>query len=120
MPIPVPVKIGLVLAALLGAGDVATPLLTDGEHPPMAVAVIAAVLGLVTLAAIVPAWRGNRAATALVAGTRLVSALGAVPAFFASDVPGPAVAAAGALVVVTLAVVALLLPGLRSRRAAVA
>jgi hypothetical protein len=111
------VKIGLILAGLLGVADLATPFATDGEHPPMVVALIAAALGLATLAALVPAWRGSRAAAGIVAGTRLVSAVGALPAFFVSDAPAAAVAAAGIGVALTLLAVALLVPALRPARA---
>lgn len=107
------IKFGLVLAGLLGAADLAVPFATDGESPPMLVALIAAALGVATLAALVPAWRGARAAIGIVVGTRLASALSAVPAFFASDVPAAAVVAAGVIVVVTLVSVALLAPALR-------
>lgn len=54
--------IGLTLLAVLSALDLLTPLLTDGQHPPMAVAVGAAVLGLVSLFLVDVAWRGSRRA----------------------------------------------------------
>jgi hypothetical protein len=112
-----PTKTGLVLAAVLSLGDVATPVLSDGEHPPMSIALLAAALGLATLAALVPAWRGSPAARWAVIATRVVSMLGAVPAFFVSDVPAGAVAGAGIGVVLTLLCVALIAPGLRARPA---
>jgi hypothetical protein len=104
---------GLVIAGLLGLGDLITPLTTDGETPPMAVALIGAVLGLITVAALVPAWRGSRAAVTTIIVTRLLSAVTALPAFFVDDVPGFAVAAAATGIVVTLATVALLAVRLR-------
>ena len=104
---------GLVIAGLLGLGDLVTLLATDGETPPMAVALICAALGLLSVAALVPAWRGSRAAVTTIIVTRLLSAMAALPAFFVDDVPGVAMAAAGTGIVITLAAVALLATRLR-------
>lgn len=52
--------------------------------------------------------------------TRLISVSGAVPAFFVSGVPAPAVALAGTGVVLTLACLVLVVPELLVRRVAVA
>jgi len=93
---------GLVLAGLLGLADLATPLVTDGEHPPVVIALLAAALGLATLVAAVGAWRGSRVAAWVVVATRLVSAVIALPAFVVPDVPAPVVLAAGAGVAATL------------------
>jgi hypothetical protein len=93
---------GLVLAGVLAAADLATPLVTDGEHPPIVIALLAAALGLATLVALVPAWRGSRGAGWVVVATRLVSAVTALPAFVVPEVPAAAVLAAGAGVAVTL------------------
>lgn len=46
-------RAGLVLLGLLSAIDLFLPLLTDGETPPMGVALVAAALGLASLALIV-------------------------------------------------------------------
>jgi hypothetical protein len=51
---------GLVIAGLLALADVTTPLTSDGEHPPMVIGVACAVLGLISIAGIVGAWRGSR------------------------------------------------------------
>jgi hypothetical protein len=110
-------KIGLGLAGLLALGDVALPLISDGEFPPMAVALIALAFGVATLAALVPAWRGSRVAGWTVVVTRLISMTGALPAFFVSDVPVPAVALAGTGVLLTLACAVLFVPELLTRRA---
>ncbi len=112
--------VGLVLAGLLGLGDIATLPFGDGEHPPLVVAVAGAVLGLVTLAGVVAGWRGSRGGIVAVIVTRLLSALTAVPAFFVEGVPAPAVGAAAFGVAVTLLSVALVAPALRSRVPAVA
>ncbi len=110
----VPLIIGLVLAGLFALMDVIPLPAGDGEHPPVAVVIAGAVLGLITLVGIVPAWRGSRAGVVAVIVTRLLSALTAVPAFFVEGVPGPAVGAAAAGIVLTLVCVALLAPALRS------
>jgi hypothetical protein len=103
---------GLVLAGLLGLADLATPLVTDGEHPPMAIAVIGAGLGLATLVAAVAAWRGSRGAAWVVIATRLVSAVTALPAFVVPDVPAPAVLAAAVGVAVTVLAAGLIVAAL--------
>jgi hypothetical protein len=107
---------GLVLAALLGAADLATPFVTDGEHPPIVIALLAAALGLATLVALVPAWRGGRGAGWVVLATRLVSAVTALPAFVVPGVPAPAVLAAGVGVAVTLLAAGLIVAALVGRR----
>jgi hypothetical protein len=104
--------VGLVLAGLLAAADLATPLVSDGEHPPMVIAYLGAALGLATLVAAVPAWRGSRGAGWVVIATRLVSALTALPAFVIPDVPAEAVLAAGIGVAATLVAVGLIVPAL--------
>jgi hypothetical protein len=106
---------GLVIAALLAVGDITTPLTSDGEHPPMAVGVVAAVLGLITAVGIVQAWRGRggRGWISAVIVTRLLSAMTAVPAFFACGVPAGAQIVAALGIAVTLVCVALLATRLR-------
>lgn len=104
-------KFGLVLLGLLALADVATPLITDGEHPPMSIAIGSAVVGLISLVLVGFAWRGRRWALAPLITLRLASALLAVPAFFAADVPAAAVVAAGVGVAATVVgVIAVLLP----------
>ncbi|GAA3126384.1 hypothetical protein JOF29_002591 [Kribbella aluminosa] len=104
-------RFGLVLLGLLALADLASPLMTDGEHPPMSIAIGSAVIGLISLALVGLAWRGKRWALAPLITLRLASALLAVPAFFASGVPAVAVAAAGIGVAATVVgVIAVLLP----------
>ncbi len=83
-------KVGLSLAALLGIADLPSVLMPtpDGEvGPPYAILVLGSICGLVTLVAVVIAWRNaNRGAIRVAAGARIVSLLGALPAFFV-DVP---------------------------------
>lgn len=104
-------RFGLALLGLLALLDLATPLLTDGDHPPMSIAIGSAVVGLISLVLVGFAWRGRRWALAPLITLRLASALLAVPAFFASDVPTAAVIAAGFGVGATVVgVIAVLLP----------
>ncbi len=121
MPLTLRNKIGLVLAGLLAASDVLSILAPtpDGEEgPPFAVLVLATVLGVVTLAAIVPAWRtGNRTALRVVAGTRILSALVSVPAFFVDIPPGLRALAAAGFALTVICVVLVLAP--TNRRALV-
>ncbi len=112
-------RTGLVIAAVLGVADIATLGGAGSEDgPPLPVTVAAAVLGLITLVAVAYGWRGRRAAVGTVVAARVLSAIGAVPAFFAEDVPAPFVVAAAVLVVLTVAAVALLIPPLRRQPAA--
>lgn len=106
-------KVGLALAALLAVNDVAglvTYQASAGEvGPPLGVLILDAVLGVVTLVFVVVGWRTrNRGAVRIAAGSRILSALTVVPAFFAG--PPPAIVAFGALMVlVTVVAVALML-----------
>lgn len=111
-------KVGLVLAGLLGLVDVSSPLFPTppGEvGPPFAILVLDAILGIVTLVAVVVAWRTRRRALVrLAAGARILSMITALPAFFAG-VPAFLVAVVSLFVVLTVAtVVLMLLPPRRS------
>jgi hypothetical protein len=94
-------RAGLIVFGLLSVADLATPLATDGEHPPMSIALISAVLGLISLVLVVLAWRGQRRAVVPLIVLRLLSAASALPAFFVGDVPAAAIVAAGMAVVLT-------------------
>lgn len=94
-------RAGLIVLGVLAVGDLSAPLLTDGEHPPMAIALVAAAIGLVSLALVAAAWRGARRAVVPLVVLRVLSALSAVPAFFEAGVPAAAKAAAVALLVLT-------------------
>lgn len=104
---------GLVLATLFGLGDLTSPLTTDGEHPPMAIAIAGAILGLLTLAGVGYAWQGRRGGVTTIIVTRLLSAVTAVPAFFVDGVPAGARIVAGVGVVLTIVCVAMVAPRLR-------
>lgn len=102
-------RAGLLVLGFLSVLDLVVPLLTDGDHPPMAVAVAAALLGAVSLALVVAAWRGARRAVPGLLVLRALSALSAVPAAVTPGVPGPVLALAGAVVPATIAGAALVL-----------
>jgi hypothetical protein len=108
-------KIGLGLCGLLGLADMTSIALigrqSPGEPgPPTAVLVFAAVMGVVTVAAVVYTWRTRgRIGARIAAGSRVLSALTALPAFFVDDVSPGLVAGAGAGVLVTLVGIWLLL-----------
>jgi uncharacterized membrane protein YhhN len=112
------VRVGLVLLGLLSLVDVVGIFTTDGVSPPMSIAVLGTVLGLLSLVLLWWAWRGERWPTIALVVVRLVSAATAVPAFFVPDVPGGVVVFAGALVVLTLVGCGLVLPALRRTGAA--
>lgn len=107
-------RTGLVIAGLLGLSDVLSILqpTPDGENgPPFSVLAVGLVLGLVTLAALVPAWRtGNRKALRAVAGSRIVSAILALPAFFVDIPPALMVFASVAVALTVVSVVLILAP----------
>lgn len=112
-------KIGLALAALLGLSEVFSILVPSpgpgAEGPPIEVLVAGTVLGVITLVAVVWTWRtGSRVAARIVAGTRILSALTALPAFFVEGVPAAFVVWAAAGVVLTVICVGLVLSRPRS------
>ena len=100
-------RVGLVILGVLSLGDVAAPLLTDGEHPPMAVAIVASVLGVLSIAFVVLAWGGRRWPIRPLIVLRALSALAAIPAFLVDGVPGPAKIASAALIALTAMGIAL-------------
>lgn len=106
-------KAGLVLLGLLSLSDLSLPFVTDGDNPPMWVALISLGLGLISLACLPAAWRGQRQALFGLLGTRLLSALLALPVFFVDDVPDGAVVAVAATVALTVLGAVLALVGTR-------
>jgi hypothetical protein len=106
-------RAGLVLLGIVSAADLALPLLTDGETPPMSVALVGSALGLASLVLVWYAWRGARRAVVPLVVLRLLSALTAVPAFLAGGVPAPALFSAAVLVVLTLVGVSLVVGAAR-------
>lgn len=90
--LPGRVKAGLIVAIILGLGDLVSIFMvpTDtgaDDGPPIPILILATVLGAVTLGAIWVAWRtSSRRAIRVIAGTRILSALTSLPAFFV-DIP---------------------------------
>jgi hypothetical protein len=107
-------KVGLVLAALYGLSNIPGFLQGDPapgeEGPPMAILVVGSVLGLIALVAAVVAWRGNRVALRLAAGSMILITLTGLPAFFV-DVPMWVKALVGASVLLTVVAVVLMFSG---------
>jgi hypothetical protein len=106
-------RAGLVLLGLLSLGDLTAPLYTDGQSPPMFIALIGSALGLLSLILVVLAWRGQVAAAIGLLALRLLSALTAVPAFLEPGVPLVPMVLAGVAIAVTLVGVGCVLAGLR-------
>jgi hypothetical protein len=106
-------RTGLVLLGLLSLADLSLPFVTDGDHPPMSVALISFGLGAVSLFFLRGAWRGDRPALVGLVATRLVSALLALPAVFIDDVPAGVVGVAVGTLAVTVLGVVLALAGSR-------
>lgn len=108
-------KVGFVLAILFSAPNLLGPLFPTPEGevgPPLLVLALGAVLGLVTIAAVVLGWaRRNRAAVRVAAAAIIVSAITALPAFFAPGVPaGLRVIAAVSVLLAIVTVVLMLTP----------
>jgi hypothetical protein len=106
-------KAGLVLAFLIGIADLTGPFQPTPEGaeagPPYAILLLDAALGLITVAAVVVAWRtARRGAVRLAAGARIVSMITALPAFFV-DVPAGVKILVGVFVLGTVAAVAMML-----------
>ncbi|MDT4899826.1 MAG: hypothetical protein QOJ78_756 [Pseudonocardiales bacterium] len=101
-------RIALVLLGLLSVGDITGLALTDGDHPPYAIAATGAVLGVASLFFVARAWTGSRSAVRPLLALRIVSAVTAAPAFFVHGVPTVAKASAGAIIGLTAAGVLLI------------
>jgi hypothetical protein len=112
-------RVALATLGVLSLVDVAGPLLTDGGHPPMSVALVGSAIGVASLACVLLAWRGAPRAVLPLVALRLVSAATALPAFFVADVSGVIRAFAAAFVLITLVAVATLV-GHRDREAVAA
>ncbi|MFU8876288.1 hypothetical protein [Micromonospora sp. SL4-19] len=107
--------IGLVLAGLLGLGDLATGLFGVGGdgQPPLAAAVVITLLGAITLAGTWFAWGGRRGGLVTVIVTRILSGLAVLPAFGDDSISGANVVLLSVGLVVTVAALVLIWPGLR-------
>ncbi|MFD7378909.1 hypothetical protein [Streptomyces mirabilis] len=108
-------KVGLGLAAFLGLADTSNFFMipqgnSDTPGPPVAVLIADGVLGVITVAAVVYAWRlTSRTASRVVAGARILSVITALPALFVTGVPAWVVAVVALFVVVSVVVIGLVL-----------
>jgi hypothetical protein len=99
-------RIGLILAGLLAIAQIVTAL-GQLDSPVLSGGLIA--VAVVSLVAIVFAWRGSSQARAVVAVATVLTALSGLPAFFVSGVPAGAVVAAAVGILLSLAVAGLVL-----------
>jgi hypothetical protein len=106
-------RAGLIMLGLLSLVSLAEPLITDGQHPPMTIALIDAGVGLIGIILVILAWPGRTPAAIALVVVRLLSALTAVPAFLVPGVPTGAMIAAGVSIGLTVVGAALVLAGLR-------
>lgn len=106
-------RAGLVVLGVLALADLAAPLVTDGQTPPMSIALIGSALGLLSLILIVLAWRGRVWAAVGAVVLRVLSALTAVPAFLFDGVPPVAMVLAGIAITLTVVGGVLVFAGLR-------
>ena len=118
-PLSTRLRIGLGIAAVLGLLDCASLLFPPTEPgqvgPPVGILVVGTLLGVVTLAAVLVAWRsGRRAAVWVVALTRIVSVLLALPAFV-FGAPAEVQQLVAVFVVISIVAVALMLAPERRR-----
>jgi FtsH-binding integral membrane protein len=103
------VLIGLIICALLGIADIVGVVGAGADDgPPVAVVIIGAVLGVVSLYGVRLAWTSWPRGRVLIVVTRVLSALLGVPAFFADDAPDWAPAFVGVSILLTIIGVALL------------
>jgi hypothetical protein len=112
-------KVGFVIAFILGAGDI--PQVFTGidtgskDGPPTGILAIDCLCGVVTVVAVVWAWRKlNRKATRIAAAARIVSVVTSLPAFFV-DVPAGIKILVTASVILTVLAVTLMLTPPRER-----
>jgi hypothetical protein len=106
-------RVGLIVLGVLSLADLASPLITDGQHPPMFIALIGSALGLISIVLSILAWRGRPAAAIALIAIRLLSALTAVPAFTTPGVPTVPMILAGVFIALTLGGVVAVLSGFR-------
>lgn len=110
-------RTGLAIAAVLGLVDLGflfQPTAEGEDGPPFEVLVLGAVMGLVTLVAAAVAWRtGDRRALRAVAGSRVLSGILMLPAFFVDIPPALMALVAAAIALTVLSIVLVLAPAAR-------
>src|SRR6188768_201247 len=104
-------RAGLIVLGLLSLVSLSSPLWTDGQHPPMMIALIDAGIGLICLILVALAWPGRTWAAITVVVLRLLMALTAVPAFLVPGVPTGSMITAGVGIGFTVVGAALVLAG---------
>lgn len=108
-------KVGLVMAAVLGLLDVTSVFSIpaqdeDTPGPPLVILIAGVVLGLITLIATAYAWRtADRIGARVVAGSRTLSVITSLPAFYVSGVSAGVVLIVSAIVVTSVIAIALVL-----------
>ena len=107
-------RIGLVLAVLLTAADLAVSFGELGGSGWQPIVLIG--LGVLTIVAVPFAWRGSWPGAVVVAATRVAAALTAVPAFFDPELEAFAQVVAAVWIGLSVLVAALLLLPGRARR----
>jgi hypothetical protein len=109
-------RAGLIITFIIGLTNVPSILAPSGDNadgssdgPPFAINLLDSILGVVMVVVCWLAWRnGNRAFVRIAAGTAILAALTAVPAFFV-DVSSAIKVLVGVAVVVTFVAVVLML-----------
>jgi hypothetical protein len=117
-PVSTRQKVGLAIAGLISVINIPsifTPTPDGEEGPPIVVLAVNTVLGIIGLVAVIIAWRsGNKPAIRVAAGTLILNALTALPAFFVDVPAGIKVLVGFAVLVTVLAVVLMFSPARRS------
>jgi hypothetical protein len=110
-------RTGLIIAAVLAAGDLALSVgQIAGTDPVALVVTVAVVIAAIATLVLVPfTWNGRRGPAVAIAVLRPLSALTALPAFFFPSVPAAFVALAASGILLAAAAAALILFGMRRR-----
>jgi hypothetical protein len=110
------IKAGYILALILGLSDLANLASLGADEkpgesgPPAGVLIVGALLGVITVVAAVIAWRArSRPAVRVIVGSRILSLILSLPAFFVSGVPAGWVVLSAVFLVLTLVCVLLVL-----------
>jgi hypothetical protein len=111
------VKVGMAALATAGVLDLFQLfVLGTPDAPPIAVLLTTCGLGVVTVLAVAAAWRGNRAGLLVAVIARVMDSLLGIPAFVLGA-PAWAVTLIAAMLVLSVAGVVLVAPGLRRGKA---
>jgi len=114
------VTTGLVICTLLGLLELVGLVgINSDDAPPAAVVIVGGVLGVITLIGVFLAWQGKRVGVVTAVGSRVISALLAIPVFF-TEAPNWARVVVAIALACTVAAVVLLSGSLRRRSLATA